>query len=317
MVRAATDDITDFQVYCCGVRLHADDAEVAAAASREGEVLTQFPSPIDVAVAVVDIHAVTLDKACGIVRWLESLRWPQHRALIMTSPSHRRNTFAADDVRRRCERTRVLIACAHRSRSPAAVRSVIDCALEEWPTRAPRASTATPYRLRIAMVLGPYWLGFTAAWLNRVAATEQLTTFVRHAHIQLGASHQAIVGALTVKLDGEVYTCPCVDVVCAAAGPAAERDATLIPTCEWLAQLRPYMFTVMLVDVSESGPRPTDGVVLRGAMASCAEHHVYFDTIQGKGELTARLKVAIDTLVGSLEQWPPDDVASDQASSDS
>jgi hypothetical protein len=49
----------------------------------------------------------------------------------------------------------------------------------------------------------------------------------------------------------------------------------------------------------------------------CAEHHVYFDTIQGTEDLSARFKVAIDTLVGSLEQWPPEDVASDQASSDS
>jgi hypothetical protein len=191
----------------------------------------------------------------------------------------------------------VLITCTDESDPGVAVRSVIDCALEDWPTRALWASAATPYRLRIASADVQWWRAITEASLTNAVTMEGKTAMAHHAYITLRASHQAIIEALTIRHQGDVYTCPHVDIVC-----AVQECPELMPTCAWLAQMRQSMFAIMFVDVGQGDSQPTVDEIVQDAWALCARHRVYLDTIHGLGELCAHLRVALDTLVGCLDQ---------------
>jgi hypothetical protein len=70
--------------------LYAGDNDIAAAASRDDKILSQFPFTIDAVVAMVDMLTTTLNDACDIVGWSEVLGWPQHRELIMIASSNPR-----------------------------------------------------------------------------------------------------------------------------------------------------------------------------------------------------------------------------------
>jgi hypothetical protein len=294
LVQKATGDITDVQIYGCGVQLYAPVDVVRDTANRDGQILIQAPQSINVAVAVLDMIAILLDDAFAIALWLDKLSWPQCRALIMTTPLEADMAYTVYDLREKCKGLKVLISTSFPAHVARVLHEVLISALHGWSIPAPFVPPSVPRTLRIAFTDAGWWRGKNVPAIKQALTLPGLTVFSRHAYVNLHANTSEVKKALGHEGADRLKI-----LVAVARLDAVERESP-DDVAHWRAQMPEFVRTVLFVDITGGEP-PGESDPIQKTWDYCDRIGVYFVFVTNNSVCVQNtLRAAVHTITSTL-----------------